>query len=158
MPKIGGHSFFCFMLFFRFVSRHDYCARAAVTPWKFAVTADHAYARIARGSLWPSVTVYSFRSYFVPVVLKKSQSTRDKYASRSRWWRARCDLLQRVAIVTGTLNIYLRYSAVNKHVFIWNFSSFYSDLLILMILWFIFAFYINLYAGFSTIIPRYILF
>lgn len=46
----------------------------------FAVTADHAYARIARGSLWPSVTVYSFRSYFVPVALKKSQSTRGKYA------------------------------------------------------------------------------
>lgn len=34
----------------------------------------------SRVSLWPSVTVYSFRSYFVPVALKKSQSIRDKYA------------------------------------------------------------------------------
>lgn len=34
----------------------------------------------ACGSLWTSVMVYSFRSYFVLVVLKKSQSTCDKYA------------------------------------------------------------------------------
>jgi hypothetical protein len=45
----------------------------------------------AHGSLWPSVTVYSLRSYFAPVVLKKGQSTRDKYA-RVRRWRARCNV------------------------------------------------------------------
>lgn len=80
-PRFFGGFFFRlarFALFF--VSR---LPRVYVrTPRKFAVTADHAYARtrIARVSLRPSVTVYSFRSYFVPVALKKSQSSRDKYA------------------------------------------------------------------------------
>lgn len=74
---------FFFLFFFSFVLFHvTRGCRVSVNraPRKSVVTADRVYAHIARGSLWPSVTVYSFRSYFVPVALKKSQSIRDKYA------------------------------------------------------------------------------
>lgn len=85
---------------------------------KIAVTADHAYARIARGSLWPSVTVYSFRSYSVPVALKKSQSTRGKYACVPDDGERRCDPLRYVATVAGTLiNICLRCFRLEINVF-----------------------------------------
>lgn len=88
-PEIDDHSFFLSsfrpitfrrsIFFFSFSSFANVRCTNAV---KIAVTvrSRRVRARIAHGSLWLSVTVYSPRSYFAPVVLKKSQSTLDKYA------------------------------------------------------------------------------
>lgn len=110
--------FFVFVLFCC-VSWHADTAYKRV-PRKFTVTADRADTRIARGSLWPFVvTVYSFRSYFVPVALKKSQSIRDKYAcvldDRKR-------ALRRIPICRDScarmlINIYLRCFWLGINVF-----------------------------------------
>jgi len=134
--KIGEHSslffllvliWFFFSFFFSFVLFHvtrGYRVPVNRAPRKSVVTADRAYAHIARGSLWPSVTVYSFRSYFVPVALKKSQSIRDKYA----YVPDDGDLPRYVMTVAGMLiNICLRcffFLTENKRVYIYGRSWF----------------------------------
>lgn len=83
-PEIGVHILFFFASRFVFRPPVFFLSRVPARANSAKICCDsrsRAYARIRRArSLWPSVTVYSFRSYFAPVVLKKSQSTRDKYA------------------------------------------------------------------------------